>query len=130
MTARIRRLITSLFYRLTSSCYRLVLKSGLFDRDYYLRNNPDIAASGLDPLVHYLKQGFRENRRPGMLFDPGFYLSQAHQRVEDIENPLVHYLEHGKERGLSPNVFVDPDYYQLVNGSFTVSKTDALSHFG
>jgi len=129
MTGWIRRLITSLFYRLTSSHYRLVLESGLFDRDYYLRNNPDIAANGLDPLAHYLKQGFRENRRPGMLFDPGFYLSQVHQRDEDSENPLVHYLEQGKERGLSPNVFVDPDYYRLVNGSSAGSKTDALSHF-
>jgi hypothetical protein len=35
-----------------------------FDRDYYLRHNPDVAEAGIDPLVHYLVSGRREGRLP------------------------------------------------------------------
>ena len=33
-----------------------------FDRDCYLRMNPDVAAAGLDPSAHYLRYGQREGR--------------------------------------------------------------------
>src|SRR5207247_6937353 len=33
-----------------------------FDRDLYLTLNPDVAASGLDPVLHYLNYGIREAR--------------------------------------------------------------------
>ncbi|WP_428390619.1 hypothetical protein [Lichenicoccus sp.] len=35
-----------------------------FDPGFYLRSYPDVAAAGLDPLEHYMVQGFREARRP------------------------------------------------------------------
>ena len=38
--------------------------SGLFDRDWYLRKYPDVAAHGADPLEHYLTRGIYENRDP------------------------------------------------------------------
>ena len=36
-----------------------------FDGAYYLQHNPDVADAGMDPLEHYLLQGFREGRRAG-----------------------------------------------------------------
>ncbi|KQZ81970.1 hypothetical protein ASD64_09530 [Mesorhizobium sp. Root157] len=38
--------------------------SPLFDSDYYLASNPDVAESGMDPLVHYLLFGRKEGRLP------------------------------------------------------------------
>lgn len=35
---------------------------GLFDGEDYLRRNPDVAATGADPLRHYLGHGIREGR--------------------------------------------------------------------
>lgn len=35
-----------------------------FDRRYYLRANPDVAASGIDPFLHYVHQGYKEGRLP------------------------------------------------------------------
>ena len=35
-----------------------------FDAGFYLSSYPDVAAAGLDPLEHYMVQGFREARRP------------------------------------------------------------------
>ena len=34
--------------------------SGLFDTQWVLARNPDLAASGLDPLPHFHRFGWRE----------------------------------------------------------------------
>ncbi|WP_162560564.1 hypothetical protein [Methylobacterium durans] len=36
-----------------------------FDRDWYLANNPDVAADGMDPLWHFFRYGRVEGRKPG-----------------------------------------------------------------
>lgn len=33
-----------------------------FDKDYYLQVNPDVAAAGVDPALHYLQNGYDEGR--------------------------------------------------------------------
>ncbi len=38
-------------------------RKGLFDADKYLKLYPDVAASGMDPLKHYILHGMDENRR-------------------------------------------------------------------
>jgi hypothetical protein len=41
-----------------------VLQAGIFDADWYLEHNPDIAGSGWNPLIHWLLIGLREGRDP------------------------------------------------------------------
>jgi glycosyltransferase involved in cell wall biosynthesis len=43
--------------------------NGLFDREWYLATNPDVAEAGLDPLVHYINHGAEEGRKPSPSFD-------------------------------------------------------------
>ncbi len=31
--------------------------SGLFDKDWYLAKNPDVAQAGVDPWLHYVRYG-------------------------------------------------------------------------
>ena len=38
--------------------------SELFDRDFYLENNPDVKACGIDPFEHYQRFGRFESRIP------------------------------------------------------------------
>ena len=38
-------------------------RKGLFDAEKYLKLYPDVAASGMDPLKHYILHGMDENRR-------------------------------------------------------------------
>ncbi len=40
-----------------------------FDSAFYLRTNPDVAAAGMDPMEHYMVQGFAEARAPCPGFD-------------------------------------------------------------
>ncbi len=129
MLTRIRQLLTTIWYWLTSPSYRLLQRSGFFDPCYYLEHNPDVAASGAEPLTHYLTKGFAELRRPGPLFDRVFYLHQCPNLIEKEENPLLHFLQKGRYQRLVPNYLVDPAYYQLDNPAFEISGLDPLSHF-
>lgn len=81
--------------------YELLAKSGLFDAEYYIRANPDIAAVNIDPLIHYLERGCHERRDPSADFDTAHYLSQCEALGETPANALFHYLTVGVNRGLT-----------------------------
>jgi len=49
----------------TAAKARSLRESGVFDAVFYLVAYPDVAASGMDPLFHYLRHGAREGRSPG-----------------------------------------------------------------
>ena len=53
--------------------------------------------AGMDPMEHYLIQGFREDRNPSAKFDSRFY-KQRYLRDLPGENALLHYLRH-RDRG-------------------------------
>lgn len=63
-----------------------------FDAPYYLSQNPDIAAAGVDPLYHYLHRGWRENRRPNSWFDANRYLAKNPEIAGEDINPFYHFL--------------------------------------
>lgn len=79
----------------------LAKESGLFDRDWYLAHNPDVAVSRQDPLKHYLQHGGQEGRDPGPDFDSQWYLNQNADVGARGINPLIHYLRFGKKEGRS-----------------------------
>ena len=77
----------------------LVASSDLFDRDWYLTQNPDVAANGIDPALHYVLHGAAEGRNPGPKFDTRWYLDTHGDVAAASFNPLVHYLQYGKAEG-------------------------------
>jgi SAM-dependent methyltransferase len=62
--------------------YRRIKRSGGFDVAGYLARNPDVAASGFDPLMHYVEFGARERRNPGGA-GPGLRPAEAMKRDWD-----------------------------------------------
>jgi hypothetical protein len=77
----------------------VLLKSGLFDPDYYLRRNADVAAAGADPVVHYLQWGAAELRDPSPYFSTRWYLRRYPDVVESGVNPLYHFIRFGYAEG-------------------------------
>ncbi len=77
----------------------LLRSSPLFDADWYLTAYPDVAAGGLDPVLHYLEHGAAELRDPGPQFSTAYYLSAYQDLAESGLNPLVHYLAYGAAEG-------------------------------
>jgi CDP-glycerol glycerophosphotransferase len=76
-----------------------IARSSMFDRDYYLNKNPDVAASGMDPIEHYVQYGAAEGRDPSAWFSTTFYLtSNADVKAAQV-NPLRHFIEFGESEG-------------------------------
>jgi glycosyltransferase involved in cell wall biosynthesis len=79
----------------------LIAGSSFFDTQWYLRTYPDLAAAGVDPVLHYLTTGGAEGRDPS----PSFSTRAYWERRPDVRaagvNSLVHYLRHGIAEMLS-----------------------------
>jgi len=90
---------------------RLVVGSGLFDLEFYLKEHADKIPSGTDPLTHFLLHGGYAGLRCSALFDAGFY----QHRYPDVrtrgEHPLVHYLNLGRREGRSTSAEYAPDMF-------------------
>jgi hypothetical protein len=76
--------------------------AGMFDPDYYLANNPDVRAQGLDPLVHFMTTGWCEGRNPSRSFDVGYYRRANPDVAATGLNPLLHYCLSGAAEGRLP----------------------------
>jgi hypothetical protein len=72
---------------------RLIELSPLFDANWYLQHNPDVAEAGVHPALHYLVAGVTEDRAPGPSFDPIAYRREHPELVDSGVNPLLHYLQ-------------------------------------
>ncbi len=80
----------------------------LFNEEYYLACNPDVAASRMHPLPHFLVFGAFERRKPNPLFDPEFYLREYSDVADGQINPLIHFLKSGAAEGRKPHPLYDP----------------------
>jgi Glycosyl transferase family 2/F5/8 type C domain len=85
--------------------------AGVFDADWYGRRYPDVIASGIDPLLHYLSHGLSEGRDPNAFFDGSWYIRHYPDAASAGLHPLLHYLRYGIPRGYRPNPRFDPHYY-------------------
>jgi glycosyltransferase involved in cell wall biosynthesis len=105
---------------------RIILASGLFDPDYYVRTYPTVA---IDPLHHYLITGAAEARNPCQLFDAGFYASQQPDGFLLVWNPLLHYLQIGASEGLDPHLLFDSSFYLERHPDVAQAGINPLQHY-
>ena len=71
-----------------------------FDADFYLAENADVRATGMDPLTHYVRFGEAEGRAPRADFHPARYRERHGAAVAGAANLFLHYLTLGREQGL------------------------------
>ena len=99
----------------------LLEQSGLFDRAWYLRQNPDVAQDKADPVRHYLLSGAREGRDPSPTFSTSGYFETYPDVLGQGINPLVHYLKFGRAEGRMP---VRRDYAAWIEQYDRLSDED------
>jgi hypothetical protein len=120
----------------------LVALRAAFDAVYYLRENADVGAAGLDPLMHYLAQGCIEGRNPRPDFHTRFYAAAQNVLPEDA---FLHWVRRGRPAGgdtMPPGIDgVDPcdlpalraafdtRYYLSENADVAASGDDPLLHY-
>ena len=109
--------------------FRKICRSGIFDGEYYLANNPDVRAAAGHPLVHYYRGGWREGRSPNLLLDSHFYWQQAPAMVHGSVEPIRHFISEGWRQGRKPCPYFDPLYYARRHRNVDFSGCDPLSHY-
>ena len=98
----------------------------LFDEDFYLNQNPDIAAA-VDAGVfvsgyhHFVEFGIAEGRNPSLLYNEGFYLANNPDVANAVATGVIssgldHFLNSGHEEGRDPSSLFDQSDY-LTNNS-------------
>lgn len=78
--------------------YKIIKKSGLFDKHFYLRAYADVRKADIDPIKHYIKYGWKEGRNPSQNFDTNAYLEQNPSIVEQGICPLTHLILKNKTK--------------------------------
>ena len=73
-----------------------IRRSPLFDRDWYRREHPELARSGLEPALHYLLDEVPDGRRSSPDFSGDEYLELNPEVRASGVNPLVHYELYGR----------------------------------
>lgn len=76
--------------------YRLIKRSGLFDEAYYLLTYPNVRKADINPLMHFVKTGWKDGKNPSSTFNTKEYLDQFPDLLDTDQNPLVHYIKHQK----------------------------------
>ena len=103
--------------------FLLIIFSGMFDREYYLSQYPEVLNTGMIPLLHFMNRGWREGKNPSREFNTKLYL-ELHPDVENVGiNPLIHYLQYGKKESRtvidSSAEKIQTDYIDLISkGAF------------
>jgi glycosyltransferase involved in cell wall biosynthesis len=101
----------------------------LFSTEWYCKRYPDVAGSGVNPLVHYIRFGAAEGRDPSPLFSTHWYLERYPDVVRSGENPLAHYLRVGTAEGRDPNPLFSTHWYLERYPDVARSGENPLAHY-
>jgi len=100
-----------------------------FDSNYYLAQNPDVKAAGVDPLTHFEQHGWHEGRDPSLLFSAAQYLAANPDVRAAGVDPLLHYVQNGQGEGrmaflpggaAAADPLIRADYYDKQLGATLV----------
>jgi hypothetical protein len=108
---------------------RKLIRSGLFDADWYKSKYPEVAESGLSEARHYLDEGYCRGCRPNPFFDTRWYLEQYEDVRRSGMNPLLHYAVHGHREGRDPGPQFKTSWYLETYPDVQASGMNPLAHF-
>ncbi|MFN3825404.1 MAG: hypothetical protein ACK4RN_15625 [Pseudorhodobacter sp.] len=100
---------------------KIIKASRQFHPRWYAGTYPEAAAQGVDPAVHYLREGALKGHNPGKFFDTAFYVARYPDVGESGLNPLVHY----ERIGLAENRIANPSRAVAVERR---QKTQDIRH--
>jgi glycosyltransferase involved in cell wall biosynthesis len=110
---------------------RDILESGLFDPEFYLQEHPDVRQAGIDPLIHYIQWGEREEYeyQPNPVFHPGVYRRMHLAGEVSGFLALEHYIHQGEQARLRASFAFEPGGYLEANPPLAGFVDRPLFHF-
>ena len=101
-----------------------------FDAEYYLLHNPDVAAAGVDPHVHFDTFGWHEGRNPNAYFDTAGYLAHYADVAAAGVDPLLALRDVRLEgRPRSVGAASTRSGYLAANPDVAAAHVNPLDHF-
>lgn len=115
----------------------------IFNSEFYLRQNPDVAAAVAAGVYESAEQHFQlngqfENRSPSAFFDPNAYLRANPDVAAAIQSGVLksafeHFSDFGSAEARDPGPFFDTDYYLRINPDVAAAvqrgEITAFEHF-
>lgn len=105
---------------------RAILRSGLFDIEWYRSKNSGIDGDSEELVRHYLSSGERQGFQPNSIFSPNYYTKHYFDKIGN-GGPLFHYVSAGDSEGLRPAPYFLPDWYRSEYG--IEAAENALFHY-
>jgi GT2 family glycosyltransferase/glycosyltransferase involved in cell wall biosynthesis len=85
--------------------------SGFFDAAWYRSRYPDVQATGVDPMHHFLTWGAADGRDPNRWFDSRWYAQRYPDLAGSGAPPLLHYMLAGAAELRNPHPRFDAAWY-------------------
>ncbi|MFV2064379.1 MAG: glycosyltransferase, partial [Chloroflexota bacterium] len=101
----------------------------LFDKDWYVETNRDVAGTRLRPWWHYVRHGVPEGRAPNRYFDREWYLRTYPDVKMTGSDPLDHYYRHGCWESRDPGPRFANDWYFAEHPEVAAAGMNPLLHF-
>ena len=101
----------------------------LFSIRFYLAAYPDVGASGINPLIHYIYHGGKEGRSTHVLFHGAFVQRQLKEDVNPPNTPLGVFLKDGTSGERNPCLLFDCRYYLSQKPDLTDYYGNPLIHY-
>lgn len=110
-------------------------KSGLFDREYYFKQNSVDHDLPDDLIKHFIDIGCGIGLKPNPDFEPDFYLTEYKDVASAGINPLVHFLEFGIFEGRHPslqsknnsNIALNKELVEYTSYKDWINKYDTIN---
>jgi FMN phosphatase YigB (HAD superfamily) len=103
--------------------------AAVFDADFYLERNPDVALAAVDPLDHYCRRGWIEGRDPNPLFWTEWYLHRYRDVAAAAVEPLRYHLETGWRAGHDPSPLLRTRWYLDRHPDLRAANRSPLEHY-
>jgi len=100
----------------------------LFDTRWYLERNPEVSASGENPLLHFIAHAAAEELDPNPYFDTQYYYSQVPRLREAGKNALAHYVD-PESRSPHPNALFRDGFYRNNSRNARTTAPTPLEHY-
>jgi len=114
-------------YRLAAWIMWTHRKTGIFDPEWYLDNNPDVRESGMNPWWHFAMHGVYERRDSKGSFSFEEYLLMNEEVSTSELNPVMHYVLRGwKEIRL---IDCKEGFYKKNNAEVIESEKGLKKHY-
>jgi len=95
----------------------------------YREMYPDVAASGMNPFVHYVRFGVKEERNIHPLLDTKYYFEQYPEAKVMANSPVEHFVRWGAAKGFNPHPLFDVAAYWERYVDVKATGTNPLEHF-